>query len=106
MLGLPQPKAVKGTVIMSDMTVFQLGEHGLGVVQPYAPGPAASALERRGTGPFQALYRTRSMGAAARWMQEHGLPPPARGVRNNGEQAMLMTPPDTFGAYIGFVGPE
>ncbi len=105
-LGLPQPKMVKGTVIMSDMYVFQLGPHGLGIVQPYAAGPAADALERRGPGPFQALYRTRSMGAAARWMQEHGLPPPARGVRNNGEQAMLMTPPDTFGAYIGFVGPE
>ena len=55
--------------------------------------------------PFQALYRTTSMGAAVRWMQEHGLPPPARGVRSNGEHAMLMTPPDTFGAYIGFVGP-
>ncbi len=105
-LGLPQPKMVKGTVIMSDMYVFQLGPHGLGIVQPYDAGPAADALARRGPGPFQALYRTKSMGAAARWMQEHGLPPPARGVRNTGEQAMLMTPLDTFGAYIGFVGPE
>lgn len=104
-LGLPQPKMVKGTVIMSDMYVFQLGPHGLGIVQPYAAGPAADALARRGPGPFQALYRTKSMGAAARWMQEHGLPPPARGVRNTGEEAMLMTPADTFGAYIGFVGP-
>ena len=105
-LGMPQPKTVKGTVIMSNMVVFQIGAHGLGIVQPYAAGPAADALERRGPGPFQALYRTTSMGAAARWMQEHDLPPPARGVRNTGEQAMLMTPPDTFGAYIGFVGPE
>ena len=105
-LGMPQPKTVKGTVIMSHMVVFQIGPHGLGIVQPYAAGPAADALERRGPGPFQALYRTTSMGAAARWMQEHDLPPPARGVRNTGEQAMLMTPPNTFGAYIGFVGPE
>lgn len=105
-LGMPQPKTVKGTVIMSDMSVFQLGEHGLGVVQPYAPGPAADALERRGPGPFQALYRTKSMGAAGRWMKAQGLPPLPRGVRNTGEVAMLATPEFTGGAYIGFVGME
>jgi len=105
-LGMPKPKLHKGTVVMSDMAIFEIGPTGLGVVQPYAPGPAADALARRGPGPFQALYRTTSMSAAARWMQEHGLSPPARGVRSNGEHAMLMTPFDTFGAYIGFVGPE
>ena len=105
-LGMPQPPITKGTVIMSNMAVFQIGSTGLGVVQPYAPGPAADALERRGPGPFQALYRTTSMGAAARWIQEHGLPPLARGVRNTGEHAMLATPAEACGAYIGFVGPE
>lgn len=105
-LGVPQPPLQRGTVIMSNMAVFQLGPTGLGVVQPYAPGPAADALERRGPGPFQALYRTTSMGAAARWMQEHGMPPLARGVRNTGEHAMLATPAEACGAYIGFVGPE
>ena len=105
-LGMPQPPLQKGTVIMSNMAVFQLGPTGLGIVQPYAAGPAAEALERRGPGPFQALYRTTSMGAAARWMQEHGMPPLARGVRNTGEQAMLATPDIAGGAYIGFVGLE
>jgi hypothetical protein len=105
-LGLPQPPLQRGTVIMSDMAVFQLGAMGLGVVQPYAAGPAADVLERRGPGPFQALYRTTSMGAAARWMQEHGMPPLARGVRNTGEHAMLATPDVACGAYIAFVGPE
>jgi hypothetical protein len=105
-LGMPQPALVKGTVIMSDMAVFQLGPTGLGIVQPYAEGPAADALARRGTGPFQALYRTTSMGAAAKWMHEHGVPPLPRGVRNTGEHAMLATPDIAGGAYIGFVGPE
>jgi catechol 2,3-dioxygenase-like lactoylglutathione lyase family enzyme len=105
-LGLPQPDIVKGTVIMSDMAVFQIGPTGLGVVRPYADGPAADALKRRGPGPFQALYRTTSMGAAARWTAEHGLPPLPRGVRNTGEHAMLATPEVACGAYIGFVGPE
>ena len=105
-LGMPQPALSKGTVIMSNMAVFQIGPTGLGIAQPYAPGPAAEALERRGPGPFQALYRTASMGAAARWMHEHGMPPLTRGVRANGEHAMLATPADACGAYIGFVGPE
>lgn len=105
-LGMPQPPLTKGTVIMSDMAVFQIGANGLGIAQPYADGPAADALTRRGPGPFQALYRTTSMGAAARWMQSHGLPPLPRGVRNTGEQAMLAPPELAGGAYIGFVGPE
>ena len=105
-LGLPQPATHKGTVVMSDMAIFEIGPTGLGVVTPYAPGPAADHLQRRGPGPFQALYRTKSMGAAARWMQDHGMAPPARGTRANGEQAMLVPPADACGAYIGFVGPE
>jgi hypothetical protein len=105
-LGLPQPALQKGTVIMSNMAVFQIGPTGLGIVTPYAAGPAADALERRGPGPFQALYRTKSMGAAAQWMQQQGMPPLERGVRNTGEQAMLATPKDACGAYIGFVGRE
>jgi catechol 2,3-dioxygenase-like lactoylglutathione lyase family enzyme len=105
-LGVPQPPMQRGMVIMSDMVVFQLGPTGLGIAQPYAPGPGADALERRGPGPFQVLFRTRSMGAAARWMQEHGLPPLERGIRNTGEQAMLVPPDHASGAYIGFVGPE
>ena len=43
------------------------------------------------------------MDAAARWMEEHGVPPPARGVRNTGEQAMLVGPEHACGAYIGVV---
>jgi catechol 2,3-dioxygenase-like lactoylglutathione lyase family enzyme len=105
-LGIPAPALQRGTVIMSNMAVFQIGPTGLGIAQPYAAGPAADALERRGPGPFQALYRTTSMGGAARWMTEQGLPPLARGVRNTGEHAMLATPEVACGAYIGFVGPE
>ena len=104
-LGRPVPKIQRGAVIKADMAVFDLGPTGLTVAQPMEPGPAAEALARRGPGPFQALYRTSSMDAAARWMADHGMPPPARGVRNTGEQAMLVLPGDACGAYIGFVGP-
>jgi catechol 2,3-dioxygenase-like lactoylglutathione lyase family enzyme len=105
-LGMAAPTPHRGTVIMANMAVFEIGPTGLGIVHPYAPGPAADALERRGPGPFQALYRTTSMGAAARWIQAHGIPPLARGVRGTGEQAMLATPDVACGAYIGFVGAE
>jgi len=104
-LGMPAPKVQRGAVIKADMAVFDLGPTGLTVAQPAEPGPAADALARRGPGPFQVLYRTRSMDAAARWMADHGVPPPARGIRNTGEQAMLVHPDDACGAYIGFVGP-
>jgi catechol 2,3-dioxygenase-like lactoylglutathione lyase family enzyme len=104
-LGLPVPKIQRGAVIKADMAVFDLGPTGLTVAQPAEPGPAAEALARGGPGPFQALYRTSSMEAAARFMADHGLPPPARGVRNTGEQAMLVRPEHACGAYIGLVGP-
>lgn len=105
-LGMPQPPTRRGTVVMAEMAVFEIGPNGICIVQPYAPGPASDALEKRGPGPFQALYRTKSMGAAARWMKDHGLPEPERGVRNTGEQAMLVTPEHACGAYIGLVGPQ
>jgi len=104
-LGMPVPKIQRGAVIKADMAVFDLGPTGLTVAQPAEPGPAAEALARRGPGPFQVLYRTRGMEAAARWMEGHALPPPARGIRNTGELAMLVRPELACGAYIGFVGP-
>jgi hypothetical protein len=92
-------------VIKADMAVFDLGPTGLTIAQPAEPGPADEALRSRGPGPFQVLYRAGSMDAAARWMIGHGMPAPARGIRNNGEQAMLVGPEHACGAYIGFVGP-
>src|SRR4029077_8062937 len=103
-LGLPEATIQRGAVIKADMAVFNLGPTGLTVAQPAGRGPAAEALARRGPGPFQVLYRTTSMDAAARWMTNHGLPEPARGVRNTGESAILVDPAHAGGAYVGFVG--
>ena len=105
-LGIAVPAVQRGNVIKADMAVFNVGPTGLTVAQPAEPGPAAEAFARRGPGPFQVLYRTSSTGGAVRWMADHGLPPPARGIRNTGEQAMLVRPEDACGAYIGLVGPE
>ena len=104
-LGRPVPAIQRGAVIKADMAVFDLGPTGLAVAQPAEPGPAADALGRRGPGPFQVLHRTRSLGAAMRFMVEHGLPEPLQGVRNTGERAALVRPEHAGGAYIGFVGP-
>jgi catechol 2,3-dioxygenase-like lactoylglutathione lyase family enzyme len=103
-LGVPIPPAERGTVIKANMVVFNLGPTGLTVAEPIEPGPAAEALASRGPGPFQVLFRTASMDAAARWMQDHGMPPPARGTRSSGEHAMLVSPRDACGVYIGFAG--
>jgi catechol 2,3-dioxygenase-like lactoylglutathione lyase family enzyme len=104
-LGVPVPRVQRGNVIKADMAVFDLGPTGLTIAQPAEPGPAAEALARRGPGPFQVLYPTRSMDAAAKWMADHGMPPPARGIRNTGEQAMLVAPKDACGVYVGLFGP-
>jgi hypothetical protein len=104
-LGVPEAKMERGTVINADMAVFSLGPTGLTLATPVGPGVTADALARRGPGPFQVLFRTGSMDAAARWIAGHGLPPPARGIRNTGEHAMLVQPEHAFGVYIGFVGP-
>lgn len=104
-LGLPVPAIQRGAVIKADMAVFGLGPTGFTVAQPAEPGPAAEALVRRGPGPFQVLHRTRSLDAAARALADRGVPAPARGVRNTGEQALLVGPEHACGAYIGFVGP-
>jgi catechol 2,3-dioxygenase-like lactoylglutathione lyase family enzyme len=104
-LGLPVPRVERGTVIKANMAVFNLGPSGLTVAEPAEPGPAADALASRGPGPFQVLFRTRSMDAAERWMRDHGMPPPARGIRNTGEHAMLVPPRDACGVSIGFAGP-
>lgn len=104
-LGMPVPRIQRGNVIKADMAVFDLGPTGLTPAQPREPGPAAEALDGRGPGPFQVLYRTSGMDAAVRWMTDHGLPPPARGIRNTGEQAVLVGPEHAGGAYIGLVGP-
>ena len=103
-LGVAMPRVQRGNVIKADMAVFDLGPTGLTVAQPAEPGPTAEALARR-RGPFQALYPTRSMDAAAKWMADHGMPPPARGIRNTGEQAMLVEPASACGVYIGLFGP-
>ena len=97
-LGMTTPPIERGNVIKADMAVFNLGPSGFTVAQPAAPGPAAEALARRGPGPFQVLLRTTGMAAAAQWMESHGLAPPARGVRNTGEEALLVPPRDACGA--------
>jgi catechol 2,3-dioxygenase-like lactoylglutathione lyase family enzyme len=104
-LGLPVPAIHRGAVIKADMAVFDLGATGLTVAQPAEPGPAAEALARRGPGPFQVLHRTRSLDATARALADRGVPDVIRGVRNTGEQALLVRPEHAAGAYVGFVGP-
>jgi catechol 2,3-dioxygenase-like lactoylglutathione lyase family enzyme len=104
-LGLPVPAIQRGAVIKADMAVFDLGPTGLTVAQPAEPGPAAEALARRGPGPFQVLHRVKCLEAVARVLAANGVPSPARGVRNTGEQAILVAPDHACGAYIGFVGP-
>ena len=103
-LDLPVPRVERGNVIKADMCIFDVGPVGIGIAQPNGPGPAAQALEQGGPGPFQVLYRTRSMQGAARWIESHGLPRPAVGTRNTGEQAMLVGPAHACGVFVAFVG--
>jgi hypothetical protein len=104
-LDMPLPPVQRGNVIKADMCVFQVGNVGIGVAQPLEPGPAQEALQRRGPGPFQVLFRVRSLAEAVRHMTQHGVQP-ARGTRNTGEAAVLVSADQARGVYVAFVGPE
>jgi catechol 2,3-dioxygenase-like lactoylglutathione lyase family enzyme len=105
-LGLAVPPVQRGTVIRADMAVFDVGPVGIGVAEPFEDGPAAQALQRQGPGVFQALFRVSSMARAASVITGNGLPAPARGIRNNGEQALLVGPDLAWGLFVALVGPE
>jgi hypothetical protein len=105
-LRLPVPPVQRGTVIRADMAVFDVGPVGIGVAAPFEDGPASQALQRQGPGVFQVLLRVSSMGRAASVIASNGLPAPARGTRNNGEQALLVSPNDACGLFVALVGPE
>jgi catechol 2,3-dioxygenase-like lactoylglutathione lyase family enzyme len=105
-LGIPVPPVQRGRVIKADMVVFDVGPTGVTVAQPAEPGPAADALARRGPGPFQVLYRTRSLDDVERAMAERGAPVPPREIRNTGEQVIVVTPERACGVNIGLVGPK
>ena len=88
------------------MFVFNIGTTGLVIAQPHSSeGPAYESIQRRGPGPFQVLYRTSDIVAAASWMEDKKVPTPIRGVRNTGEEALLVDYKDAGGVYVAFVGP-
>ncbi len=76
----------------------RVGELTFEVPQVRGGGFYPSALEK-GSRTEQAL----NIALAEMYVQ--GVPPPARGIRNTGEQAMLVAPEYACGVYIGFVGP-
>jgi len=104
-LGMTVPPVQRGRVIKADMVVFDIGPTGITVAQPAEPGPAADALARRGPGPFQVLYRTRSLESVARAMEAQRVPVPEREIRNTGETVMLVGPERACGVFVGLVGP-
>ena len=81
------PKMERGTVINADMAIFQLGSTGFGLAKPVGPGVCADALERRGPGPFQILYRT------AAWTPPRNGSPTTASRRRRGESATPASRP-------------
>jgi hypothetical protein len=104
LLGMSAPEPEMGTVIMSLMSVFYLGDIGIAVAEPRGSGPTASALAARGPGLFQVLLRAEHLDVAAVEMVERGAPAPARGTRLSGESALLVDPADACNLYVAFAG--
>jgi len=104
-IGMPAPEPELGTVIMSLMTVFYVGEVGIAVAEPRGAGPTADALTANGPAMFQVLFRARHLDDADRFMVEHGVPSPARGTRLSGESALLVEPVNACGLYVAMAGP-
>lgn len=103
-LGVPAPEPEMGTVIMSMMSVFYIGDVGIAVAEPRGPGPTADALEADGPGLFQVLFRADHLDRAARLMIDKGMPPPVRGTRLSGESALLVEPQNACNVYVAMAG--
>lgn len=103
--GIPAPEPEMGTVIMSLMSVFHIGDVGVAVAEPRGAGPTADALAANGPGMFQVLFRAGHLDVADRFMVEHGAPAPARGTRLSGESALLVEPANACGLYVAMAGP-
>lgn len=99
------PEPEMGTVIMSLMSVFYLGDIGIAVAEPRGPGPTADALEANGPGLFQVLFRGEHLDVAAGIISAGGGPAPQRGTRLSGESALLNLPENACGAYVALAGP-
>lgn len=103
-LGVPAPKPEMGTVIMSMMSVFYLGDIGLAVAEPRGPGPTADALRANGPGLFQVLFQADHLDEAAELMVDNGMPPPRRGTRLSGESALLVEAANACNVYVALAG--
>jgi hypothetical protein len=104
-LGMTAPEPEMGTVIMSLMSVFHIGDIGMAIAEPRGPGPTADALESNGPGLFQVLFRAEHLDEAARLMVENGMPEPERGTRLSGESALLVRPSVACGVFVALAGP-
>ena len=104
LLGVPGPEPEMGTVIMSIMSVFYVGDVGIAVAEPRGPGPTADALSTNGPGPFQVLFRAEHLDRAAALMVESGVPPPRRGTRLSGESALLVEPAHACNLFVALAG--
>ncbi|HUG32221.1 MAG TPA: VOC family protein [Acidimicrobiia bacterium] len=103
--GKAAPEPEMGTVIMSLMSVFYFGDIGIAVAEPRGPGPTADALEVKGPGLFQVLFRGEHLDVAAGIITANGSPAPQRGTRLSGESALLNLPENACGAYVALAGP-
>lgn len=104
LLGMAAPEPEMGTVIMSLMSVFYVGDIGLAAAEPRGPGPTASALSSNGAGLFQVLFRAEHLDRAAALMVENGVPPPNRGTRLSGESALLVEPAHACSLFVALAG--
>ena len=104
LLGMPAPEPEMGTVIMSLMSVFYVGDVGIAVAEPRGPGPTADALSANGPGLFQVLFRAEHLDRAAALMVENGVPPPNQGTRLSGEKALLVEPAHACNLFVALAG--
>lgn len=106
LLGFSAPEPEMGTVIMSMMSVFYLGDVDIAVAEPRGSGPTATALSTNGPGLFQVLFRAEHLDTAAALMVENGVPAPTQGTRLSGESALLVEPAHACGLFAALAGQQ
>lgn len=101
-LGIEPAPPFQGRVVGATIVGFPIGSSLLALAAPAGPGAAQESLDRRGPGPFMAVFRTESLQATERLMLSRHIPIANLTRRHDGAMVLLTRPEPAHGVWLGW----